>query len=110
MTCETNAGERRIEDVIVALARERLTKKQKHILAFITEIREPVTVTKLVGLLEERLNCSASSLWLNLKSLRRCQLLEFGDRRQKGIPVRISEAGRMVSFSMKEVETCGTEK
>ena len=102
MNNEMASGERRIEDAIVALARERLTGKQKQMLKFVSGLQETVTVTRLVGMLRENIGCSSSSIWLNLWILRKCGLLDFGSSEKKNIAVRLSETGSIVAAGLSK--------
>jgi len=75
------------------LAEERLTQKQKFILLFLASLETKVNVTQLVGVLTEELDCSASAVWNNLKSLKRAGLVSFGSKNSKGKLVRLTKVG-----------------
>lgn len=59
--------------ILEALANERLTQKQKHILVFISN--NQVTATSLARRLSRELVCSRSAVWNNLTSLQRAGLV-----------------------------------
>ena len=77
--------------VFVSLAQERLTRKQKIILSFLGGGAQ-VTATSLANGLSRELRCSRSALWNNLHVLQKTGLVEMGN----GLPVRLTDAGRLV--------------
>ncbi|RLJ07026.1 MAG: hypothetical protein DRP13_04460 [Candidatus Aenigmatarchaeota archaeon] len=87
--------------VLIALARERLTKKQKLILRYLRDNHENITVTSLVPVLSEKLNCSESAVWNNLRSLRKASLVSYGCLDSKGIPAKLTDFGEIVSRELE---------
>ena len=62
-------------EALAKLARERLTKKQKQILGFLSE-NGNLTSTALVRTLSKEMKCSRSAVWNNLNSLKHSGLVE----------------------------------
>jgi len=87
---------------LIALARERLTEKQKLILCYLRDNCEnTAAITSLVPVLSEKLNCSESAVWNNLRSLRRASLITYGCLDSKGIPAKLTEFGEIVSRELE---------
>ena len=85
-----------LERSVNALALTRLTEKQQSILKWLCRNNEEDTVyTRLVEAVSREFKMPESTARWNLKILREVALLEAGDRNNKGIPVRITEAGRI---------------
>ena len=84
------------------LAEERLTAKQKNILGYISEISEPVTVTRLVYTLTDVLHCSQSAVWNNLRPLKKAGILQYGDAAHKGLAVQLTANGELITSHLKE--------
>lgn len=55
---------------------ERLTQKQKYILHYVHKNPEARSVTFLVKIISSDLDCSESAVWDNVRSLKRCGILE----------------------------------
>ncbi len=94
-------------EVLIALAKERLTQKQKLILVYLKDNDNSLTVTSLVSVLSMHLKCSSSSVWNNVRPLKKSYLVDYGSLMQKGIPVRLTKVGAMVSKEL-EVTKNGT--
>lgn len=85
-----------LEKSISALASLRLTEKQRRILQWLAENNEEETVyTRMVNTISREFEMPESTARWNLKILREAALLEAGDRANKGIPVKLTEAGRI---------------
>ena len=85
-----------LEKSVNALTLTRLTEKQQSILKWLCRNNEKDTVyTRLVEAVSREFNIPESTARWNMKILREVALLEAGDRNNKGIPVRITEAGRI---------------
>jgi DNA-binding transcriptional ArsR family regulator len=85
-----------LEKSITALALLRLSEKQKRILKWLNENSNgDIIYTKLIETISKEFNIPESTARWNLKVLRDTALLEAGDKENKGIPVRITEAGRI---------------
>ena len=91
-----SVNEKNIEDALLALARERLTKKQKLILAYIQKSWVKTNVSQLAPLLAKELNCSESAVWNNLTSLKRALLISYGSLQNKGAMVNLTAAGILI--------------
>jgi DNA-binding MarR family transcriptional regulator len=91
---------------LVELAAERLTAKQKLILLHLAEEEDISNVTNLVQTLCTKLECAPSTVWSNMKALRHCRLLVAGDHQHKGVIVKLTAAGRLVSEKLKEEVLC----
>jgi Fe2+ or Zn2+ uptake regulation protein len=83
--------------VLRALARERLTRRQKRILAALRSPMVQRSATDLVRELQRTLGCSPSTVWNNLRGLRRGLLLEYGGN----VPVQLTPAGDLVAASLE---------
>ncbi|HLC71415.1 MAG TPA: HTH domain-containing protein, partial [Candidatus Nanoarchaeia archaeon] len=84
--------------VIESLCKERLTQKQKQILEYISSNQEEITITKLVDKLTVVLHCSHSTLWNNIRQLKRMEILQS---HAKGSPIEITLIGKYISQKMK---------
>lgn len=93
-------------DALVELAAERLTAKQKLILLHLVEEEDVSNVTNLVEALSSKLECAPSTVWSNMKALRHCRLLTAGDAEHKGVIVKLTAVGRLVSEKLKEEVSC----
>ncbi|MBI1973589.1 hypothetical protein HYS54_02135 [Candidatus Micrarchaeota archaeon] len=81
----------------MAIAREALTQKQKIILSHLREVSGKTNVTRLVPTLASRLDCSKSSVWNQLRVLKRTSLVSYGSTSERGVPATLTEAGWLVS-------------
>ncbi len=79
-------------EVLVKLINERLTKKQKLIIDFLSKSENKFTATSLVRKLSKELNCSKSALWNNLQTLKKCGLLE----NKAGEAIKLSQISKIV--------------
>ena len=89
------------KDVLIALAVERLTSKQKKILIYLSEQLEIEKVARLVPILCQELTCSQSTVWNNLKALKRSKLIDYGNQNSKGLPTKLTDNGEIVSAQLK---------
>ena len=94
-----------LERSINALASLRLTEKQRRILRWLGENKErEIVYTRLVDLISREFRMPKSTARWNLRILREAALLEAGDRRNKGLPVRLTEAGRIALLDLSNAE------
>ena len=94
-----------LERSVSALASLRLTEKQHRILRWLSENNEKETVyTRMVDEISRQFNMPESTARWNLRILRETALLEAGDKRNKGIPVRLTEAGRIALEDLLSVQ------
>jgi DNA-binding MarR family transcriptional regulator len=85
-----------LERSVSALALLRLTAKQERILKWLKENNEEeIVYTRMVNVISKEFNMPESTARWNLRILREAALLEAGDRANKGIPVKLTEAGRI---------------
>jgi len=87
-----------LERALTAAASSRLTKKQRMLLRWLAEdYREEGVYTALIERMSEILNIPRSTVRWNLRGLREMGLIRAGDRENKGIPVSLTERGRIVA-------------
>jgi len=99
-----------LERSINALALMRLTEKQQSILKWLCGNSQQNTVyTRMIEAVSNEFKIPESTARWNLKILREVALLEAGDRNNKGIPVRITEAGRIALEEQLGVRTLAYE-
>ena len=85
-----------IERSLNALTALRLTEKQRRILRLLSESRDRRLVyTQAVNVVSKEFQIPESTARWNLRILRESALLEAGDCQNKGVPIRITEAGRI---------------
>ena len=89
--------ERNIENAILALACERLTKKQKFILLYLQNSWIRTNVSRLAPKLAKELSCSESAVWNNLSSLKRALLISYGSLQNKGADVMLTPIGKLIA-------------
>ncbi len=86
---------------LLSFGHERLTSRQKSIIVSIqNSITNPTPVTRAVKILSAQLKSSESSLWLNLKQLKKIGLIEFGNHKTKGEPVRLTPIGKWLAANL----------
>lgn len=88
-------------ETLLAVGRERLTAKQKNILKFLSSQGTADNVTNMVGILAQKMCCSKSAVWNNLKSLKRARLISFGCMKKRGDPVTLTKAGIMIANNLE---------
>ena len=74
----------------------KLTEKQRAILHYISEKGGNQLYTKLIDTLSFEMMLPQSTVRWNLKGLRESGLIQAGDRDNKGIPVCLTEKGRIM--------------
>lgn len=92
----------------MALAKEKLTQKQKRILVYLIQKNEDDTtnVTALVSRLSRELNCTQTTVWNNLDPLKRIGLVDYGSLKKRGLPVRLTGTGMLVSGALTSRTGC----
>ena len=86
-----------MERAFVAAASNRFTEKQRRLLRWLSEeYRERAVYTVLIDRLSEDLDIPKSTVRWNLRRLREAGLIRAGDRDNKGVPVGLTEVGRLV--------------
>ena len=87
-----------LERALMAAASTRLTKKQQMLLRWLAEdYREEAIYTALIERMSEDLSIPKSTVRWNLRGLREAGLIRAGDKENKGIPVRLTERGRIMA-------------
>ena len=86
-----------MEGALEAASTRRLTEKQRMMLRIVAEVQGDTLYTTLIDRVSEELNIPKSTVRWNLKGLRDAGLIAAGDRDNKGIPVRLTEAGRVMT-------------
>ena len=86
-----------LERALMAAASMRLTKKQRMLLRWLAEdYGEETVYTTLIERVSGELNIPKSTVRWNLRGLREAGLIMAGDKENKGIPVRLTEKGRIM--------------
>ena len=89
-----NLSDGEVLDTLLALGRERLTRKQKCILEMLRESECQMTTTRFVLLCSSSLGCSQTAVRNAVKSLRKAGVLE---ENRKGEPLEMTPAGILIS-------------
>ena len=90
---ELNALQRTLESTSV----KGLTEKQRLMLQMIAEVEGETIYTVLIDRLSEDLSVPRSTVRWNMKGLREAGLIHAGDKETKGIPVSLTDTGRMMA-------------
>jgi DNA-binding transcriptional ArsR family regulator len=86
------------EETLVSASSRRLTRKQRLMLRWLSEGYGEATIyTSLIDQLSEDLGLPKSTVRWNLQGLREANLIRAGDRENKGIPVELTDAGRIMA-------------
>ena len=85
-----------IEAALEAASSRRLTDKQRMMLRIVAEVQGETLYTTLIDRVSEELEIPKSTVRWNLKGLRDSGLIAAGDRDNKGVPVRLTETGRVM--------------
>lgn len=87
-----------MEQALMAAASESFTGKQRRLLRWLNEdYREKTVYTVLIDRLSEDLGIPKSTVRWNLRGLREAGLIVAGDRENKGVPVGLTEMGRLMA-------------
>ncbi len=87
-----------MERALMEASSDRLTEKQRAILRWLGEkYDEEMVYTVLIERLSFELGVPKSTVRWNLRGLREADLIMAGDRENKGIPVGLSEMGRVLA-------------
>lgn len=91
-----------LEEAFMTAASTRLTEKQRTILHWLTNhYSERAVYTVLIQRLSEELGIPESTVRWNLKRLREADLINAGTKDNKGVPVSLTEKGRILaSYSL----------
>jgi DNA-binding MarR family transcriptional regulator len=86
-----------LERDLVAAASSGMTEKQRMLLMWLSENHiDGVVYTVLIERLSNALNIPRSTVRWNLRGLRETGFIRAGNRENKGIPVDLTEMGRLV--------------
>ena len=86
-----------LEGALEAASSHRLTEKQRVMLQIVAEVQCETLYTNLIDKVSKDLRIPRSTVRWNLKGLRDSGLIAAGDRDNKGIPVRLTETGRIMA-------------
>jgi len=86
-----------MEGALEAASARRLTEKQRMMLRIVSEVKGETLYTTLIERVSEELDIPRSTVRWNLKGLRDAGLIAAGDRDNKGVPVRLTETGRIMA-------------
>ena len=86
-----------MEKILATTSNKQLTNKQKIILKLISKKQGEKVYTTLIDNLAEDLDIPKSTVRWNLKGLRESGLINAGDRENKGIPVSLTNLGRIMT-------------
>lgn len=117
MSEDRDISGREVLETLLAIGRERLTQKQKLVMITLLDNNGFSNVTAFVSVLSEEIGCSRSTMWNVMNSLKKAKLIEFGSVENKGEPVKLTKAGKVISEDLGEqndggvsdgIETCDT--
>jgi DNA-binding transcriptional ArsR family regulator len=86
-----------LEGALEAISTRRLTEKQRMMLRIVADVQGETLYTTLIDKVSEELDIPKSTVRWNLKGLRDAGLIAAGNRENKGIPVRLTETGRIMT-------------
>ena len=87
-----------LDKALQAAAQTRLTPKQQTILEWLTtKYREKEVYTNLIKQLSKELGIPESTVRWNLNRLREAQLIHAGTKDHKGVPVTLTQTGRILA-------------
>ena len=86
-----------MSQMLQTASEHKLTDKQRVMLQFISEINDGQLYTTLIDRLSVEMGIPQSTVRWNLKGLREAGLIQAGDRDNKGIPVCLTEKGRIMT-------------
>ena len=91
-----------LEQAFTTAASTKLTEKQRTILHWLThQYNETAVYTALIQRLSDELGIPESTVRWNLKGLREADLINAGTKDNKGVPVTLTEKGRiMATYSL----------
>ena len=85
-----------LESALESVSSHRLTEKQKIMLQIISEVQGETLYTTLIERVSNDLKIPKSTVRWNLKGLRDTGLIAAGNRDNKGVPVKLTETGRIM--------------
>jgi len=85
-----------MEGALEVASTRSFTEKQRMMLRIVSEVQEETLYTTLIERVSVELNIPKSTIRWNLKGLRDAGLIAAGNRDNKGVPVRLTESGRIM--------------
>jgi DNA-binding transcriptional ArsR family regulator len=89
-----------LEETLENLIKERINTKQIELLLKIEE-NEGLFYYKLIKKLSKETGLPESTVRWNLNRLRSAKLVITGDKNNKGVPVKLTERGKMIALAFK---------
>jgi DNA-binding MarR family transcriptional regulator len=89
-----------LEEIVEILVKEHLNMKQIEMLLKMEE-NEGLFYYRLVNKLSEEQGLPESTVRWNLNRLRKANMVITGDKNNKGVPVKLTEKGKMVVLAFK---------
>lgn len=86
-----------LREGIEKLASIALTKKQKEVLMYISNLEDKTVFTRLAEEISEKFEMPKSTARWNLKRLKKAGLITAGNKENKGVPVSLTYIGKMVA-------------
>ena len=86
-----------VEGALEVASERRLTEKQRAMLRVVSTVQDDTIYTSLIDKVSEEMSIPRSTVRWSLKGLRDSGLIYAGDRDNKGVPVRLTEAGRVMA-------------
>ena len=86
-----------MEGALETASTHKLTEKQRMMLRIVAEVQGETIYTTLIERVSAELDIPKSTVRWNLKGLRDAGLIAAGDRDNKGVPVRLTETGRVMA-------------
>lgn len=56
-------------------------------------------------MLSRSIRCAPTTLWTNLRQLKRARILQYGDATHKGLPVQLTAIGKLIASHLKNKKT-----
>jgi DNA-binding transcriptional ArsR family regulator len=85
-----------MEGALEAASERRLTEKQRAMLHVVSTVQGETIYTSLIDRVSREMGIPRSTVRWSLKGLRDSGLIYAGDRDNKGVPVRLTEAGKVM--------------
>lgn len=98
-----------LEEILEILIKERVNTKQIELLLKIEE-NEGLFYYKLIKKLSKEMGLPESTVRWNLNRLRSAKMVITGDKNNKGVPVKLTERGKMVVLAFKNGKRSDTSK
>ncbi len=94
-----------IQNTLISLAKEKLTKKQKSVILLLSILNiNNSNATKIVDNISLKLNCSKSTIWNIMRSLKKLGIINCGSKESKGEIVVLTETGKIINAEVNRNE------